>query len=122
MRKRILVVEDEPNIVMALEFLMTQQGYEVRSVNDGDSALAEVGREPPDILLLDLNIPGRDGFEVCEAIRANPAWKRIPILVLTGKDRDADRSKALALGADDYLTKPFATQDVVAKVKARLGG
>jgi len=121
MKSKILVVDDEPNIVLALEFLLTQEGYEVRSVNDGDAALAEVQRDPPDILLLDLKLPGRDGFEVCRAIRANRAWKRIAIVILTGRERDSDKKKALSLGVADYLTKPFATQDVLAKVKSLLG-
>lgn len=121
MSKQILVVDDEPNIVMALEFLMKQQGYGVRSASDGNSALEEVERDPPDMVLLDVNLPGRNGFEVCEAVRANPAWKGIRILMLTGKERDVDRRKGLALGADDYVTKPFATQDVIVKVKELLG-
>ena len=83
--------------------------------------MEEVALDPPDIILLDLKIPGRNGFEVCEAVRANPVWKGIRILMLTGKERDVDRRKGLALGADDYITKPFATQDVIAKVKELLG-
>jgi DNA-binding response OmpR family regulator len=120
MTKQVLVVEDEPNIAMALEFLMKQQGYAVRSEADGDSAMGEVERDPPDLVLLDINIPGRSGFEVCEAIRANPAWNTTRILILTGKGRDVDRTKGIRLGADDYVTKPFATKDVIAKVKALL--
>jgi DNA-binding response OmpR family regulator len=121
MNKQILVVEDEPNILMALAFLMKQQGYAVRSAVDGDSAMEEVERDPPDLVLLDINIPGRSGFEVCEAVRANPAWKTTRVLILTGKGADVDRRKGLALGADDYVTKPFATRDVIAKVNALLG-
>lgn len=117
MTKQILVVEDEPNILMALEFLMKQQGYSVRSLIDGDAAMEEIERSPPDLILLDLNIPGRSGFEVCEAVRANPTWNETRILVLTGKDLKEDRVRCLSLGADDYVTKPFATKDVIVKVK-----
>ncbi len=121
MTKKILVVDDEPNIVLSLEFLMKQQGYAVRSAVDGDSAMKEVERDPPDIVLLDVSMPGRSGFEVCEAIRANPAWNQMRILIVTGKGRDEDREKGLSLGADDYVIKPFETQNIVAKVKELLG-
>jgi len=121
MTKKILVVEDEPKIAMALEFLMKQQGYQVRSADNGIAAIEEVVRDPPDILLLDIRIPGRSGFDVCMAVRANPAWSATKILILTGNDRDVDRSRALALGADGYVTKPFATKDVISKVKGLLG-
>lgn len=120
MNKQVLVVEDEPNIQMALEFLLKQQGYTVRSAIDGDSAMEEVERDPPDLVLLDINIPGRSGFEVCEAVRANPTWNTTGILILTGKGHEEDRTKGLRLGADDYVTKPFATKDLIAKVKALL--
>lgn len=121
MTKKILVVDDEPNIVLSLEFLMKQQGYAVRSAVDGDSAMKEVERDPPDIVLLDVSMPGRSGFEVCEAIRANPAWNQMRILIVTGKGRDEDRERGLSLGADGYVIKPFETQDIVAKVKELLG-
>jgi len=121
MTKKILVVDDEPNIVLSLEFLMKQQGYAVSSAVDGDSAMKEVERDPPDIVLLDVSMPGRSGFEVCEAIRANPAWNQMRILIVTGKGRDEDRERGLSLGADGYVIKPFETQDIVAKVKELLG-
>lgn len=121
MTKQILVVEDEPKIAMALEFLMKQQGYRVRSADNGVAAIEEVSRDPPDILLLDIKIPGRSGFEVCKTVRANPTWNATKILILTGNDREADRTRALALGADAYVTKPFATKDVIAEVKGLLG-
>ena len=121
MTKKILVVDDEPNIVLSLEFLMKQQGYAVRSAVDGDSAMKEVERDPPNIVLLDVSMPGRSGFEVCEAIRANPAWNQMRILIVTGKGRDEDRERGLSLGADGYVIKPFETQDIVAKVKELLG-
>lgn len=121
MTKSVLVVDDEPNISLSLQFLMTQAGYEVRIAADGEAALQEVETNPPDLILLDVNMPKRSGFEVCETIRANAAWAKIRILMLTAKGRDVEREQGLALGADDYVTKPFSTQEIVAKVKELLG-
>lgn len=121
MTKSVLVVDDEPNISLSLQFLMTQAGYEVRVAADGEAALREVENNPPDLILLDVNMPKRNGFEVCETIRANPSWAGICILMLTAKGRDIEREQGLALGADDYVTKPFSTQEIVAKVKELLG-
>ena len=116
MPKRILVVDDEPNIVLSLEFLMTQAGYEVSTAADGESALRSIETAPPDLVLLDVNMPERNGYEVCEIIRANPAWGHVRVVMITAKGRDVEREKGLALGADDYVIKPFSTQEVVAKV------
>ena len=117
MSHRILVVDDEPNIVLSLEFLMKQAGYEVQTATDGEEALQAVREDPPNLILLDINMPKLNGYEVCEAVRANPEWKGTRIVMLTAKGRDIEREKGLAVGADDYVTKPFATQDVVAKVR-----
>ncbi len=122
MSYKILVADDEPNIVLSLEFLMQQAGFEVRTVGDGDAALAAMERETPDLVLLDVMMPKRDGYEVCQTIRQNPAWKDVRIVMLTAKGRDVEREKGLAMGADDYVTKPFATQELVAKVNEILGG
>jgi len=120
MPKRILVVDDEPNIVLSLEFLMKQAQYEVRTAEDGERAIRVLEQHPPDLILLDVNMPRRTGYEVCEVVRANPQWKNIRIIMLTAKGRDIEREKGLALGADDYITKPFSTQEVVDKVKELL--
>lgn len=117
MTKSVLVVDDEPNIVLSLEFLLKQAGFDVRVARDGDAALAAVQELPPDLILLDVMTPGRDGYEVCQTIRANPAWKNIRIIMLTAKSREVEQEKGLALGADDYVTKPFSTRDLVEKVK-----
>jgi DNA-binding response OmpR family regulator len=122
MAKRVLIVDDEPNIVLSLEFLMKREGYNVTTAGDGDAALKAVDAKVPDLILLDINMPKRDGFDVCQTLRANPEYKDIKILMLTAKGRDVDQEKGLALGADDYVTKPFATQDVVAKVAELLAG
>jgi DNA-binding response OmpR family regulator len=113
----ILVVDDEPNIVLSLEFILRQAGYRVRVAPDGEAAMAAIGAETPDLLVLDAMMPKRDGFDVCGTIRANPAWGAVRILMLTAKGSDAERDKGLALGADDYLTKPFSNREVVERVR-----
>ncbi len=116
MSKVILVVDDEPNILLSLEYLMQQAGYEVRSARDGDAAIEAMESGKPDLVLLDVMMPRRDGYEVCQAIRARPEWSGVKIIMLTAKGREVEREKGLSLGADDYVTKPFATQELVDKV------
>jgi DNA-binding response OmpR family regulator len=118
--QKILIADDEPNIVISLEYLMKREGFDVVVAVDADSALAAVAEEVPDLILLDVMLPGRDGFEVCQQIRANPAWQSIKIVMLTAKGRDTEVAKGLALGADAYMTKPFATKDLVAQIKQLL--
>ena len=113
----VLVVDDEPAIVRALSYLLSRASLDVRVAQDGDEALAAVEEHRPSLVLLDVMLPKRDGFEVCETIRANPDWQDIRIIMLTARGRDADREKGLALGADEYLTKPFSTREVLAKVQ-----
>ena len=120
MPKRILLVDDEPNILLSLEFLMKQAGYDVRTASDGEVAMEALDAEPPDLILLDVNMPKRDGFEVCQLVRSNPKWEGVRIIMLTAKGRDVEREKGLALGADGYITKPFATQEVVDSVRNML--
>ena len=120
MTKSILVVEDEPNIVLSLQFLMKQAGFDVRVARDGDEALREVETRAPDLILLDVMIPKRDGYDVCQTIRANPDWGYIYIIMLTAKGREVDREKGISLGANDYVTKPFSTRDLTEKVKQLL--
>ncbi len=121
MPKKVLLVDDEPNILLSLEFLMQRAGYQIETAADGDAALACIAANPPDLVLLDVNMPKRDGFDVCQTLRANPDWAAVRVIMLTAKGRDVEREKGIALGADDYITKPFSTQDVVDKVKALLG-
>ena len=120
MANKILVVDDEPNIVLSLEFLMKQAGFQVRTASDGEAALAAIAAEPPDLMLLDVMMPRKNGYEVCQAVRANPEWKDIRIIMLTAKGREVEREKGMALGADDYITKPFSTQEVVDRVRELL--
>ena len=117
----VLVVEDEPNIVDSLSFLMKQAGFAVQVARDGDTALRVLESQVPDLILLDVMLPRRDGFDVCRAIRANPDWRRVKIIMLTAKGRDLDRRKGLELGADDYVTKPFSTREIVERVRGLLG-
>lgn len=117
---KVLVVDDEPNIVLSLEFLMQQAGFEVTTAEDGEGALAEVEQSPPDLILLDISLPGLSGFDVLEQLRHDPRHARLPIIMLTAHGREVEREKGLALGADDYVTKPFSTQALVEKVKALL--
>ena len=116
----ILVVDDEPNIVLSLEFLLKQAGFRVRTVANGEAALAAIAQEPPDLVLLDVMIPGRDGYAVCQEIRSNPAWRDMRIIMLTAKGGDIQREKGLSLGADEYVTKPFSTRELVERVRRML--
>ncbi|MDZ4253126.1 MAG: response regulator [Sulfuritalea sp.] len=118
MAKKILIADDEPNIVISLEFLLKREGYEVVVARNGVEALARVRAERPDLAILDVMMPQRNGFEVCQDLRLDPEFKDLRIMMLTAKGRDTEVSKGLALGADVYMTKPFSTRELVAKVKA----
>ncbi|MEW5887873.1 MAG: response regulator [Pseudomonadota bacterium] len=121
MSKRILIADDEPNIVISLEFLMKREGFEVAVANDGEAVLKLMGEKTPDLVLLDVMLPKKNGFEVCQQIKGNPAWQATKVVMLTAKGRDTEVAKGLALGADAYMTKPFATKDLVVQVKKLLG-
>ena len=117
---KVLVVDDEPNIVLSLEFLMEQAGFEVVTAEDGEQALARVTDSQPDLLLLDISLPRISGFDVLERLRSEEATSDLAIIMLTAHGRDVEREKGMALGADDYITKPFSTQALVEKVKKLL--
>jgi len=117
---KVLIAEDEPNIVTSLEFLLRKGGYEVRVARDGEEALRLTESFLPDVILLDVMMPLRNGFEVCRRIRENPALRPVKVLMLTARGRDAEREQGLALGADLYITKPFSTRELMAKVDALL--
>jgi DNA-binding response OmpR family regulator len=122
MGARILIAEDEPNIVASLEFLLQKEDYEVRVARNGEEALELVERFRPDLVLLDVMMPLRSGFDVCRKIRGNPALRRIKIVMLSARGRDVEREQGLALGADAYVTKPFSTKELLAKVSELLPG
>ena len=121
MSRKILIADDEPNMLLSLEFLMKRAGFEVTTASDGQAALDAIEASPPDLVLLDVLMPRKSGLEVCESIRANPALKDVRIVMLTAMGREVDREKGLALGADAYITKPFATNELVARVRELLG-
>ncbi|MCG8558368.1 MAG: response regulator [Hyphomicrobiales bacterium] len=121
MTKSVLVVDDEPNIVLSLEYLMKRLGYEVYLARDGEEALAIIEQKAPDLVLLDVMIPKRDGYDVCQATRSNPALDKVRIVMVTAKGREVEIEKGLALGADAYLTKPFSTRELADTVQNLLG-
>lgn len=119
MASRVLIVDDEPNIVTSLEFIMRKSGFETAVARDGQQALDEVERFRPDLVLLDTMMPKRDGYEVCQTLRAN-GWTDLKIVMLTAKGRATEVAKGMAVGADSYVTKPFSTRDLVDHVVALL--
>jgi DNA-binding response OmpR family regulator len=120
MPQKILIADDEPNILVSLEFLMKREGYEVLLARDGIEALAVIARERPALVLLDVMMPGKSGFDVCQEVRSNEALAGMKIVLVTAKGRETDIAKGMALGANDYITKPFSTKDLAARVRALL--
>ena len=119
-RPRILIADDEPNILISLEYLLKREGYEVSLARDGDEALTAILAQRPALVLLDVMMPKRSGFEVCQELRANEAVKDTLVLMLSAKGRETDVAKGLGSGADAYMTKPFSTKELVAKVREML--
>jgi len=117
---KVLIAEDEPNILTSLEFLMRNCDYEVRVARDGEEALRTAQDWLPDVLLLDVMMPLCNGFEVCRRLRDNPATRAVKIVMLTAHGRDAQIERGLALGADAYITKPFSNKDLIARVRGLL--
>ena len=118
--KKILIADDEPNIVAAIEFLLKQRGHEVHTAADGAAALSIVAAVVPDLVLLDVMMPQASGYDVCQAIRRRPEWRHIKIVMLSAKGRDSEVVRGLTLGADLYVTKPFSTRDLMAKIEGLL--
>lgn len=121
-KKKILVVDDEPNIVTALEYLLAQSGYEVAVAENGEEALAAVARIRPDLVLLDIMMPRLNGYEVCRRLRERPESAGIKIVILSAKGREVDAAKGLSLGADLYVSKPFSSTELVARIQELLAG
>lgn len=117
----VLVAEDEHNIVLSIQFIMRKAGFDVRVAVDGDQAIKEIEQNKPDAILLDIMLPKRDGFSVCEAIKNNPDWSDVKVIMLTAKSREEDKQRAFKLGADDFITKPFSTRQLVDRVIELVG-
>jgi len=122
MNEKILIADDEPNIVISLEFLLKREGFDVSVARDGQETLDAIRRDRPRLVLLDVMMPKKSGYDVCQEVRADEAIKDTKILMLTAKGRELDIAKGLAMGADDYMTKPFSTKELVLKVRELLGG
>ena len=120
MSVKVLIADDEPNIVISLEFMLKREGYEVLVARDGPQALEAIRRERPGLVLLDAMMPGMTGFDVCEAVRADEAVRDTRILMLTAKGRETDVARGVGAGADAYVTKPFSTRELVQKVRDML--
>jgi DNA-binding response OmpR family regulator len=120
MAKTILIADDEPNIVRSLEFLLGNAGYAVQVARNGDEALKSLETFAPDAVLLDVMMPGKSGYAVCRKMRENKAWCDIKIIMLTAKGRDTEVDKGIAMGADAYITKPFSTTELLAKLRELL--
>ena len=120
MSQTVLVVDDEPNIVISLEYVMKNAGYEVDTAYDGEEALTKIKDRKPDLVILDVMMPKRDGFDVLKTVREDSNLNSVRIMMLTAKGRDEEREKGLSLGANDYMTKPFSTRDVVERAKMLL--
>lgn len=117
----VLIADDEPNIVLSLEFLLEEAGYRVRVAHDGQEVLDALALEVPDLILLDVMLPRISGYDVCQRVRANPAWRGVRIVMLSAKGREAEVSKGLAVGADAYVTKPFAIKELMTEVERQIG-
>ena len=120
MSKKILIADDEPNIVAAIEFLLKQRGHDVYTATDGAEALSIVERIVPDLVLLDVMMPQASGYEVCQNIRRRPEWRHIKVIMLSAKGRDSEVVRGLTLGADFYVTKPFSTRDLMSRIEGLL--
>jgi len=118
--KKILIADDEPNIVAAIEFLLKQRGHDVYTATDGAEALSIVERIVPDLVLLDVMMPQASGYEVCQNIRRRPEWRHIKVIMLSAKGRDSEVVRGLTLGADFYVTKPFSTRDLMSRIEGLL--
>lgn len=122
MTASILIADDDPNILLALRYLMQREGHDVRTANDGQEALDAMAQVAPDLVLLDVMMPKASGYDVCRTLRASSAYDGVRVIMLTAKGREADQRAGLALGADAYISKPFAIADVVACVTNVLAG
>lgn len=122
MSRRILVADDEPNILAALEFMLRRAGYEVDVARDGEEALRQLEQRPPDLVLLDVMMPVLSGYDVCERLRARPEWAGVKVVMLSARGRETETNRGLAAGADLYVVKPFSNRELLQKIDSLLGG
>ncbi len=120
MNRKILVIEDDPNALRLVEYTLEQEGYKVITASDGLEGLRKAQNEHPDLIILDIMLPGLDGYEVCQQLRQKPETAKLPILMLSAKAREIDKDTGLKIGADDYLAKPADPSMIVAKVRTLL--
>lgn len=116
MATRVLITEDEPNIAESLTFTLNREGYDVSTVLDGEAALQRLRSDPPDIMILDVMLPRLNGFEVLKLVKADPALKALPVMILTAKGQAHDRRMAEEIGASAFITKPFSNRDIIEQV------
>ncbi len=119
-KKKILAVDDEPNILMSIEFILDMEGYEVHTARDGDEALDVATRVRPDLILLDVNMPRKDGYEVCRILREREDMAGTKVIMLTAKGQALEKKKGLEVGADEYVTKPFSADELLLTIRACL--
>ena len=119
-RETVFVIEDEPDILEVIEYNLAREGFDVKTAADGEAGLHAVRRQPPDLVLLDLMLPGLDGIEICRRLKAEPETRGIPVVMVTAKGEESEIVLGLGIGADDYITKPFSPKELVARVKAVL--
>ncbi|HTQ78177.1 MAG TPA: response regulator [Burkholderiales bacterium] len=117
MATRVLIAEDDPNIVESLSFVLSRDGFEVSAALDGEEALRRLRSEPPDVMILDVMLPKRNGFEVLKAVKSDPALRAMPVIVLTAKGQAQDRRMAEQIGVEGFMTKPFSNTDVLEAVR-----
>lgn len=117
-KKIILAVDDEPNILMSIEFILDMEGYQVHTARDGDEALEVAGRVHPDLILLDINMPRKDGYEVCRILRERADMANAKIIMLTAKGQALEKKKGLEVGADEYVTKPFSADELLQTIRS----
>jgi len=119
--KRVLVVDDEPHVVKTLTFVLKKEGYEVSTAENGEEAINQVHESKPDLMFLDVMMPRKNGYEVCQELKNDSNLKSIYIIMLSAKGQETDKEKALNLGADEFMTKPFSPAGVVTRIRELLG-
>ena len=119
--KKILVVDDEPHVIKSLTFVLTREGYDVSSAENGEDAMAEIRQSKPSLVFLDVMMPKKNGYEVCREVKQDSRLRDIHVIMLTAKGQEADREKGLDAGADEFMTKPFSPVGIVEKVRELLG-